>query len=87
MKAISYQFRTEKETGSLLLVYVNSNTRGEKWYEAYDIYGKEHFQADKEFFVRKTLPVKSCKYVQLFNSLISNGRIDKGELTYKLPKP
>ena len=47
METISYQYRCEKNTGVIFLVYVNYND-SKKWYECCDVYNNQHFCCDKE---------------------------------------
>ena len=77
------QFRIEKETGSLLLVYINSNNR-KKWFQCYDIYNKEHFESEKEYLLKSTKPAKSGNYTDLI-SLLKRDYNNNLEIVNKLP--
>lgn len=76
------QYRTT-EDGQLILVYVNSNKDGKKWYECYSIYDKNHFEAEKDYIL-KCKPQDRSNYVELSHSL---GRyFEDLEIINRLPK-
>ena len=77
------QFRIEKETGSLLLVYINSNNT-KKWFQCYDIYNKEHFDSEKEYILKSTKPAKSGNHTDLI-SLLKRDYNNNLEIVNKLP--
>ena len=77
------QFRIEKKTGCLLLVYINNNVR-KKWYQCYDIYNKEHFDSEKEYILKSTKPAKSVNYTELI-SIFKRDYDNDLEIVNKLP--
>ena len=84
-KIVKYQYRVIKETGELILVYVNFNSF-KKWYEAYDIYGDNHFEPTKEYLLTKTIPQSNSDYVELTGILKRQKSLEsEAEIINRLP--
>ena len=78
------QFRMTKGN-ELILVYVNSNKNGKKWYECYDVYDGTFFEASKEYLL-ECRPVKSSEYPELITVLKRKYLLDISEIINRLPK-
>jgi len=76
------QFRITKD-GELILVYVNSNKNGKKWYECYLIYDNTYFETNKGYLL-ECKPVKSSEYSELISIL--KRKLDITEIINRLPK-
>ena len=68
--------------GELILVYVNSNKNGKKWYECYLIYDHTYFEAEKKYLL-SCKSVKSDEYTCLTNLL--SKKFDNLRIINRLP--
>ena len=76
------QYRRTKD-GELILVYVNSNADGKKWYECLNIYDATTFETTREYLL-ECKPQNCGNYVEL--SHILSCRMSNLEIINRLPK-
>ena len=76
------QYRKTKD-GELILVYVNSNTDGKKWYECLNIYDAATFESTREYLM-ECKPQNRGNYLEITHML--SYKMPNLEIINKLPR-
>ena len=86
MEKIKAQYRIDRDTNELYLVYVNQNDR-KRWYEAYCLESDNHIEPNMEWLRTRTKPCKANDYAVVTKVLEKYGEISSEmELVDRLPR-